>query len=86
MFDIVHEVWSLMYMVRDILDLHSVGGQGVRSSEEFPGAAAHRLSVSLPKLASLPVNLLVEGLSKLPVRNFVQDICVGLATCVCQSV
>lgn len=61
-------------MVRDILDLHSVSGQGVRSSEEFPGAAAHRLSVSLPKLASLPVNLLVEGLSNLPVRNFVQDI------------
>lgn len=26
-----------MYMVRDILDLHSVGGQGVRASEEFPG-------------------------------------------------
>ena len=26
------------------------------------------------KLASLPVNLLVEGLSNLPVRNFVQDI------------
>ena len=25
-------------MVRDILDLHSVGGQGVRASEEFPGA------------------------------------------------
>lgn len=32
------KVWSLMYMVRDILDLHGVGGQGVRASEEFPGA------------------------------------------------
>ena len=81
-------------MVRDILDLHSVGGQGVRSSEEFPGAAQRcrccgsifGLSVSLQKLASLLVNLLVEGLSNLPASHLVEDICAGLATCVCQSV
>lgn len=33
------EVWSLMYMVRDILDLHGVGGQGVRQTG-VPGKGA----------------------------------------------
>ena len=34
------QVWSLMYMVRDILDLHHVGGQGVRTSDETSGCLA----------------------------------------------
>ena len=41
----IEQVWSLMYMVRDILDLHGVGGQGVRASEESPGKGSGFISV-----------------------------------------
>ncbi|CAK9062152.1 unnamed protein product [Durusdinium trenchii] len=41
----IEQVWSLMYMVRDILDLHGVGGQGVRASEEFPGKGSGFIAV-----------------------------------------
>jgi len=39
----IDRVWSLMYMVRDILDLHGVGGQGVRKSAD--GTASGFISV-----------------------------------------
>ncbi|CAJ1392756.1 unnamed protein product [Effrenium voratum] len=41
----IEQVWSLMYMVRDILDLHGVGGQGVRESTKFPGKGSGFISV-----------------------------------------
>lgn len=41
----IEQVWNLMYMVRSILDLHHVGGQGVRLSEEFPGKGSGFIAV-----------------------------------------
>mmetsp|Transcript_61542 Transcript_61542/g.144190 ORF Transcript_61542/g.144190 Transcript_61542/m.144190 type:complete len:618 (-) Transcript_61542:275-2128(-) len=41
----IEQVWSLMYMVRDILDLHHVGGQGVRMSEESEGKGSGFIAV-----------------------------------------
>lgn len=41
----IEKVWSLMYMVRSILRLEGVGGQGVRPSREDPHKASGFISV-----------------------------------------
>jgi len=44
----IEQVWSLMYMVRDILDLHHVGGQGVRMSDETSGSCVGSGFIAVP--------------------------------------
>jgi len=41
----IENVWEVMYMVRSILNLHDVGGQGVSHCQQFPGTASGFISV-----------------------------------------